>query len=118
MKLSAEDADLFYKLNWALLAFTNKKLKLCPDAETPEAIKQLPLDKKVVIRNALWEEDNLIESFLNENPFRLSSEEMDVVGSWKHRVKGRFILVSHLKDHSVFLKEDEQIALWRSRFTG
>ena len=76
MKLSAEDADLFYKLNWALLAFTNKKLKLCPDAETPEAIKQLPLDKKVVIRNALWEEDNLIESFLNENPFRLSSEEM------------------------------------------
>src|SRR5208283_630049 len=102
MRLSAEDADLFYKLNWALLVFTNKKLKLCPDAETPEAIKQLPLDKKVVIRNALWEEDDLIESFLNENPFRLCSEEMDVVGSCKHRVNGRFILVSHLKDHSVF----------------
>jgi len=110
MKLSAEDADLFYKLNLALLAFTNKKLKLCPDAETPEAVKQLPLDKKVVIRNALWEEDNLIESFLNENPFQLSSEEIDIVGSWKHRVNGRFILVSHLKNHSVFLKEDEQIA--------
>jgi hypothetical protein len=110
MKLSAEDADLFYKLNWALLAFTNKKLKLCPDAETPEAIKQLPLDKKVVIRNALWEEDDLIEPFLKENPFQLSSEEMDVVGSWKHRVKGRFILINHLKSHSILLHDSEKIA--------
>lgn len=110
MKLSAEDTDLFYKLNLALLAFTNKKLKLLPDAERPEAVKQLPLDEKVVLRNALWDEDNLIDSFLNENPFRLSSEEMNIVGSWKHRVKGRFILISHLKSHSVFLKDNEQIA--------
>lgn len=110
MKLSAEDSDLFYKLNLALLDFTNKKLKLCPDAETPEAVKRLSLDEKVVLRNVLWDEDNLIDSFLNENPFRLSSEEIDIVGSWKHRVKGRFVLVSHLKSHSVFLKDDEQIA--------
>ncbi len=110
MKLSAEDADLFYKLNLALLAFTNKKLKLCPGAETPETVKQLPLDEKVVIRSALWEDDDLIESFLKENPFELSPEEMDIVRSWKHRVKGRFILVNHLKIHSILLHDNEQIA--------
>ena len=105
MKLAAEDADLFYKLNLALLAFTNKRLKLCPGAETPEAVKRLSLDEKVIIRNALWEDDDLVESFLNENPFQLCSEELNMVGSWKHRVNGRFILVSHLKSHSVFLKD-------------
>lgn len=110
MRLSAEDADLFYKLNLALLAFTNRKLRLCPDAETPETVKQLSLDEKVVIRNALWEKEDLIDSFLNENSFKLSPEEMNIVGSWKHRVSGRFILMGHLKNHSVFLKEDEQIS--------
>jgi hypothetical protein len=110
MKLSAEDAGLFYKLSLALLSFTNKKLKFHPDAKTPEAIKQLTLDEKVAIRNALWEEDDLIESFLKENPFQFSSEEMDIVGSWKHRVKGRFILINHLKSHSILLHDSEQIA--------
>jgi hypothetical protein len=110
MKPSAQDVELFYRLIFALQAFTNKKLSLCPDAKTPEGIKQLPLDKKVIIRNALWDETDLLESFLNENPFHLSREEMNIVGSWKYRVQGRFILVSHLKSHSIFLQEDGQIA--------
>ena len=109
MKLSAKDAALFYKLNHALLSFTNKKLKLHPGADSPEAIKQLPLDDRVLIRNALWDEDGLIEAFLKENPFQFSPEEMCIVESWKNRVKGGFILVSHLKSHSIFLKDDEQV---------
>jgi hypothetical protein len=110
MKLSAEDTDLFYKLNLSLLAFTNEKLKISPGAYSPEAIKALPLDDKVAIRNALWEQDGLLESFLQENPFQFSPEELSVVESWKNRVEGRFILVSHLKSHSIFLKDDDQIA--------
>ncbi|MGA2229282.1 MAG: hypothetical protein ABSH41_33035 [Syntrophobacteraceae bacterium] len=47
---------------------------------------------------------------MKENPFQLSSEEMDVVGSWKHRVKGRFILINHLKSHSILLHDSEKIA--------
>lgn len=110
MKLSDQDVALFYRLIFALQVFTNKKLSLCPDADSLERFRKLPLNEKVIIRNALWDEIDLIESFLNENPFHLSREEMNVVESWKYRIKGRFILVSHLKSHSIFLKEDDQIA--------
>jgi len=110
MKLSAEDAELFYKLMLALQAFTNKKLRLYPDIGTPEQIKQLSIEEKLIIRNAMWNQTKLIGSFLNENPFHFSREEMNLVGSWKHRVQSRFILVSHLKPHSIFLKDDEEIA--------
>ncbi|MGA2938165.1 MAG: hypothetical protein ABSF52_13830 [Syntrophobacteraceae bacterium] len=110
MKLSAQDADLYYRLSLAVLSHTNRKLKLCPGAETPEGINKLPLDERVIIRSALWDELDLLESFLNENPYRMSGEEMKIVGSWKHLVRGRFILVCHLKSHSIFLKEDEKIA--------
>lgn len=110
MRLSAEDTDIYYKLNLALLTFANKKLNVFPAAKTPEEITQLPFDERVVLRNALWDEDNLIESFLNENPFHFPTDEMNIVGSWNHRIRGRFILISHLKNHSVFFKDDEQIA--------
>lgn len=110
MKLSAKDAELFYKLILALHAFTNRKLRLFPGVETPERIKQLPLEEKVKIRNALWGEIDLIEAFLKENPFHLSSEELNIVESWRHRIQSRFILVSHLKNYSIFLKDDEGIA--------
>ena len=110
MNLSPQDVILFYKLTYALQCFINRKLTIVQGAETPEDVRQLTSEEKIQIRNALWKNADLIDSFVKENPHNLTHEELDIVGSWRHRVKGRFILVSHLKKHSVFLKEDEETA--------
>lgn len=79
MRLSKEDADLFYKLNWSLLFYVNKKFS------NPE----------------------LIDSFISENPFNFNQEELEIIESWKNFVKGDFFIVTHLKNYSVLLKQDE-----------
>ena len=46
----------------------------------------------------------------NENPYKISWEEMEIAGGGKRLVRGRFILVRLLKSHFIFLKEDWYIA--------
>ncbi|GFO96245.1 hypothetical protein ig2599ANME_0434 [groundwater metagenome] len=36
MRLSKEDSDLFYKLNWSLLFYVNKKYPIMEGIETPD----------------------------------------------------------------------------------
>ena len=45
----------------------------------------------------------MIDSYVSENPFDLSSQKLDIVQSWKHHVKGRFYILRYLKKYTVFL---------------
>jgi hypothetical protein len=61
------------------------------------------LEEKVKVRNALYENIGLIDSFVQDNPFGFSSEELEIVKSWKHFVSGNFYLVRFLSNYAVFL---------------
>ncbi len=103
MLLSPEDVRLFFKLQCSLMVFVNQRLNLLPDvacaadffAETPEA--------RLKVRNALLENLGLIDSFVDENPARLSDDELAIVSSWRHCLTGRFYLFRQLKNYMVFL---------------
>jgi hypothetical protein len=47
---------------------------------------KLTLDDKIKVRNALWDNEDLILAFIEENPFGLVDEELCIVGSWQHNV--------------------------------
>ena len=54
---------------------------------------------------------DLIDSYVKENPDKLSLDELAIIESWKHRVKGKFFLVAYLKQYAVFLMEaDTELA--------
>ena len=59
----------------------------------------------VLVRDALWENDELLEAFVAENPAQLSQDDLSLVESWKLRVAGNFFIFRHLKKHTVFLNE-------------
>lgn len=109
MRLSAENVDLYYKLMNALLYFTNIKLSILENLQTPEDIRRIPLDEKVRLREALWKNADLIDAFTAENPFHFSDEEIEIVRGWKHFVQGRFVLLSHQKKYTVFFDEKNQL---------
>jgi len=44
------------------------------------------------VRDALYENPQLIDAFAAENPFGFSDEELDIVRSWKHFVAGDFFI--------------------------
>ncbi len=109
MRLSKDDTDLFYKLNWSLLFYVNKKYPVIHRINTPD-FKNQDLNKVLEIHEKIFANTELIDSFVAENPFNFNQDELDIIKSWKNFVKGRFFIVTHLKNHSIFLKDDEQKA--------
>lgn len=109
MRLSKDDTDLFYKLNWSLLFYVNKKYPVINGIDTPD-FKNQDLNKVLEIHEKIFANTELIDSFVAENPFNFNQDELDIIKSWKNFVKGRFFIVTHLKNHNIFLKDDEQKA--------
>ena len=109
MRLSLTDADLYHKLHAMLLCHTNRHTGTLEGAEIQHFFR-MPVALRMEVRDALWDNPHLIDSFVAQNPFGLPAEELALVGQWKHFVKGRFFLVRPLKKHSIFLGQDGPLA--------
>lgn len=106
MRLSDDDAALFYKLMWALQHYANQQLKILPSVAGPdEYAKRVSQEDKLKVRSAMWEHPELLDAFLAANPAKLSVDELAIVESWKNRVAGQFFLERFLKKGAVFLTE-------------
>ncbi len=107
MKLSTEETDMFYRLIWSLLFYTNQKYPVIKGLKEPNLKHEKP-DDVFNIHEKLFSHPELIDSFAAENPFNFSQEELDIIKSWKKFVKGRFLIVAHLKKYTVFLTTEEE----------
>jgi hypothetical protein len=103
MKLSTQDGDLFFKLMWSLQTYVNLKLEILPGIDTIEEYQMLPTSDKFVVRDALYENIGLIDSYLEENPQDLSKEELEIVESWKKFQRDDFFIERLLKKYAVFI---------------
>lgn len=110
MKLKDEDVKLFYKLHSALLFYTNQKAKLIKDISTVEELRCLPIESLSNIMDSLCDNTGLIDSFVKDNPFDFSLEELEIVQSWKNMIKGKFFVVRYLKKYAVFHEADSSYA--------
>lgn len=107
MKLKREDTDLFYRLHWSLLFYVNQKYSIIKDLKEPILMDENP--KKVVeLNEILYSNMEHIDSFVLENPFNFNNEELDIIKGWKNHLKGKFMIVAHLKKYSVFMTTDEE----------
>ncbi|MBU2638560.1 MAG: hypothetical protein KJ955_06300 [Nanoarchaeota archaeon] len=104
MKLTKEDTDLFYKLNWPLLFYANQKHNVIPCLKEPD-FKKEDLEKVARLHEKLNKEPALIDSFIAENPFKLNQEELDIVRSWKKAVRGKFLVMKHTEQGAIFFEE-------------
>ena len=106
MKLSEEDVELFYKLHPALLFYTNQQKGVVGDVTTVEDFMELPIEEKIKVREILYKHPKLIDSFVRENPFNFSQEELEIVKSWKNFIKDEFYLFRYLKKYAIFLDDN------------
>ena len=105
MRLPPEQVKRFYHIWFELLHYVHEQRNLAPNfPDTPMAMSISP-DDALQLRNALWADDALLESFIATNPAGLPSADLVLVASWKYRVDGIFFIVRHLKKYSVFLSE-------------
>lgn len=106
MILAPDEAALFYRAWWPLLAWVNDKKHLVPSFPTPTPDRPIPVPIANPVRLALWADDRLREQFLAERGSALASAERELIASWKHRISGQFILFKHLRSHSIFMNKD------------
>jgi hypothetical protein len=109
MKLSREDAQLFFKLMWGLQFYVNQRRQILPDIQSLQAYIALQPADKVEVRDVLWENPDLIDAYVAENPDRLSPEELSIVQKWKRFVSGTFYIFRFLKKHTILIGANSQV---------
>lgn len=105
MQLATEDAALFYRAWDALLIWVNDRRKVVPPFPPPTIEQPIAPELAAKIRDVLWADDSLREQFLAEGAAGLGDAERALIDSWKHRVRGTFLIYSHMKKHSIFMSD-------------
>ncbi len=104
MRLNFRDAELFFRLHRTLMFFVNQRLRVvAEDVASPEQFSGLAPELRLKVRDALLEHRDLLQTFVDENPARLSAAELAIVQSWQHLVAGKFVLFRQLKEYMVAL---------------
>lgn len=102
MKLSTEDVKLFYKINWALLFYVNQKYPVIKNLKEP-MFKDMPPLNIISLYKNLISHIELIDSFVSENTFNFTQEELDIIKSWKNYIQSKFLIMAYLRDYTVFM---------------
>ncbi len=104
MRLSVDDAQLFFRLHRVLMLFVNQRLRVIDDkVATPDAYAALSPTTRFKVHKAFLKRLELIDAFATENPFGFNENDLEIVRSWKHLVAGNFYAFRQLQDHMVFL---------------
>ncbi len=109
--LSKEDALLFHKLMNSLLFYVNKKLNVIKNVNTLKEFLHNDIQETRPLRKKIFSEKcNFIDLYLQENPDSLNKEELTIIASWKKYKAGKFFIVKHAKEYSLFFNSDNQKA--------
>lgn len=104
MKLSPIDADFFVDWHGRLIIYVGHRLEMITksirsmaqwNSDTPDPV--------VEVRNAVYDHIDLLDEFIEAHRRELSDEAAEIIGSWRHFVRGRFLLLRQLKKHAIFL---------------
>lgn len=111
MKLFEEEAKLFFELMRPLLAFVNTKLRILPGVSVAEDFNEVPFKDIARVRNALYENIHLIDSFIDENPQDIPMKNLTIVSKWKNFVESEFFIERYLKEYAIFISGKEVYAV-------
>lgn len=103
MILTHDQSQHFYSLWIPLLDFVNKRYQINENIYGMTSPQGLPLPVIHEIREALWENRELIDEYVQQNPLHLLPDDLSIISSWKSAVSDVFIVLRHLKSGSIFI---------------
>jgi len=113
MKLERKDANLFYELMWPLQFFAKERLQMFPEITSLEEYQVSDAQIKLEVRDRLFDQRTLIDTFVAENPQQLPDEHLQIIQSWTNAVYGDFYLERMLKRHTIFIATNDNVyAVW------
>jgi hypothetical protein len=109
MHLASDEVQRFYTIWFPLLRYVNQKRKLIPAFLDRDDDASVDIQDAVTLRDALWADDSLREAFIADNPANLSTDDLALVASWRHRIAGDFYVFRYLKKYTVFLSGESPV---------
>jgi hypothetical protein len=106
--LPKEEADLFFKLMWGLQFYVSEQRCILPKVKSVEKYVSATTEERVRVRDALWENPALIDSYCEANPAGFTAPELEIIRGWRRFVAGTFHIFRHLKPHTIFLGGQSQ----------
>jgi len=107
MQLPKKEIDLFFKLLHHLLIFTNNEKKIFKKIKSIEEFYNIKLENQSEIRDTLFQNIDLIDKFIDKNPYNFSEIELGHILKWKNFKMGKFYIMTFLKDCTVFYESSE-----------
>src|SRR6266550_2922873 len=92
MLLSPKQTERFYRIWFPLLHYVNEQRQLGSTFPATYGEATPPLADVLPLRNALWADDELLETFISLNPAGLSPADLQLVASWRYREKNTVFL--------------------------
>lgn len=106
MKVSDNDAELFFDLMLGLQCFVNQKNKIHTNIKSLEEYIACSTEAKMEVRTALYSNITIIDSYVEENPQKLSADKLEIISAWKKFVQGDFYIERYLKRYAIFIEKD------------
>lgn len=103
MRLSDTEAKIFYEAWWPLLWWVNEQRKVVPPLPRRAGAGSISPEHAAKVRDVLWAETSLLRTFVAENPARLEADLLRLVASWTNRLRGKYLVVKHYRDHTMLL---------------
>ncbi|MCK4364852.1 MAG: hypothetical protein KAW45_02250 [Thermoplasmatales archaeon] len=102
MRIEKNDIEEFFKLHKSLLLYVNNKKNLIKGVSTIPELQEVPLKKIGELRTITVNDPALVDSFIKENPFKFTNEELKTVESWKKGIFDTFFIVNYADDETFF----------------
>jgi hypothetical protein len=112
MNLSQSEIKIFYKLWYGIVWGINEKHGIIPHFKKPVYGKTVAtsIEEFTKVRNAMWDNPNLIDKFLADNDNGEFTElERSIIINWRRNfVKDKFIVIKHFVKYSVLMPFDDE----------
>jgi hypothetical protein len=110
MNLPEPEGRLFYRLFVGLQRLANARHRVVPPFDTEAALLSRPMEQRLAVRDALYADPDCFNTFLDAGDLPAIPDAAEIVAGWRdHRIAGRFLVLRHLKRHTIFLSTEGEI---------
>ena len=105
--VSKKDAELFYKIYFALLEFTNQKYKINNKVKIYNHNGINPFEIVDIVDKFWKNKDTIISEFCLDNHYKFSKEELDITSEFKKGIRDVFIISKYEREYTAFMEKSK-----------
>lgn len=99
--LHPKDCDLFYKLYFALLEYTNQEYKINATLKIYKNKYLNPQDLYPIVNKFFENKETIVDKVVKENPYKLNRLELECLKDFKRGIRDKFIIYKYEKEYTL-----------------